>query len=60
MKQLIEKLQTVKNYALGQNITPSYIYKLVRQGKMDLVEIDGIKFVNVKEYPVIPVINRRK
>lgn len=53
-------LKTVKNYALGEGITPSYIYKLVKEGKMRLVHIDNVKFVDTKQYPTIPVSNRRK
>ena len=56
----LELLQTVKNFALNHSVTPSYIYKLVKEGKMQLVMVDGVKFVNVKEYPEIPVANRRK
>lgn len=58
--QAIKWLKTVKNYALGEGVTPSYIYKLVKERKMELVLIDGVKFVNIKEYPSIPVANRRK
>lgn len=53
-------LKTIKNFALGEGVTPSYIYKLVREGKMSLVTIDGVKFVDTQKYPAIPVINRRK
>jgi hypothetical protein len=53
-------LKTVKNYAVGHNVTASYIYKLVKEGKMQLVMIDGVKFVDTKDYPSIPVANRRK
>lgn len=53
-------LKTVKNYALGQSVTPSYIYKLVKEGRMQLIMIDGVKFVDTKDYPSIPVANRRK
>lgn len=53
-------LKTVKNYAVGHNVTASYIYKLVKERKMQLVMIDGVKFVDTKEYPAIPVANRRK
>ena len=53
-------LKTVKNYALGEGITPSYIYKLVKEQKMQLVLIDGVKFVDTAKYPTIPVSNRRK
>ena len=53
-------LRTVKNFALGQNVTPAYIYKLVKAGRMELVTIDGVKFVDSSTYKGIPVANRRK
>ena len=60
MRSEFKWLKTVKNYALGENITPSYIYKLVKEGKMQLIMIDGVKFVDSTKYPTIPVSNRRK
>lgn len=59
MKIESEILKTVKNFATREGVTPSYIYKLVKEGKMDLVLIDGIRFVDIKKYTTIPVINRR-
>lgn len=56
----LETLKTIKNYAVGEGVTPSYIYKLVKEHKMQLVTIDGVKFVDTKQFPVLPVINRRK
>lgn len=53
-------LKTIKNFALGEGVTPSYIYKLVKEGKMELIMIDGVKFVDTNKFPAIPVINRRK
>lgn len=53
-------LKTIKNFALSEGVTPSYIYKLVKEHKMQLVVIDGVRFVDTKEYPSIPVINRRR
>jgi len=53
-------LKTVKNFAVGEGVTPSYIYKLVKERKMELVLIDGVKFVDIAKYNTIPVINRRK
>jgi hypothetical protein len=53
-------LKTVKNFAVGEGVTPSYIYKLVKENKMELVLIDGVKFVDIAKYNTIPVINRRK
>lgn len=49
----IESLQTVKNYAVKQGVTPSYIYKRVKERKMIVVAIDGVQFINMKEYPTI-------
>ena len=60
MRSEFKWLKTVKNYALGEHITPSYIYKLVKEGRMQLVLIDGVRFVDSTKYPTIPVSNRRK
>jgi hypothetical protein len=60
MPTVLKTLKTVKNFAVGHNVTASYIYKLVKEGKMQLVMIDGVKFVDTKDYPSIPVANRRK
>jgi hypothetical protein len=56
----LKVLKTIKNYAVGEGVTPSYIYKLVKEGRMRLIMVDGIKFVDVSTYPTIPVTNRRK
>ena len=56
----LKLLKTIKNFALGEGVTPSYIYKLEKEGKMLLVTIDGMKFVDISKYPTIPVTNRRK
>ena len=53
-------LKTIKHFALSEGVTPSYIYKLVKEHKMELVMIDGVKFVDTTKFPTIPVINRRK
>lgn len=53
-------LRTVKHFAISKDVTPSYIYKLVKEGKMELIMIDGVKFVDIQKFPSIPVINRRK
>ena len=39
--------------------TPSYIYKLIKEGKMSAIKIDGVQFINIVEFPSIPVLNRR-
>ena len=59
MKVEINKLMTIKNYAMREGITPSYIYKLEKEGKMNCLLIDGIKFVELDKYPSLPVTNRR-
>ncbi len=56
----INVLQTVKNYADSFGVTAAYIYKLVKEGRMNLYEIDGVKFVRTDIYVTIPVSNRRK
>lgn len=51
---------TIKNYALKHGVTTSYIYKLIKEGKMFSFPIDGIQFIQVDVFPSIPVLNRRK
>ena len=50
----IENLQTIKHYAVLNNVTASYIYKLAKENKMEIVNIDGVQFVNANKYPVLP------
>ena len=47
-------LQTVKNYALDKGVSPSYIYKLTKERKMDLIIIDGVNFVDQVKYKIFP------
>jgi len=56
----ITTLLTLKNYAVSHGVTPGYIYKLEREGKMETLMIDGVKFIQTDKYPSIPVANRRK
>ena len=44
---------------MREGVTPSYIYKLEKEGKMTCFIIDGIKFVQLNKYPTLPVVNRR-
>jgi hypothetical protein len=53
MKVEINNLQTVKNYATAHDFTTSYIYKLIREGKLKSVEIDGVQFIDIKKNPEI-------
>lgn len=59
MKVEIDNLMSVKNYATREGVTASYIYKLEKQGRMNLFQIDGVKFVEINKYPSLPVANRR-
>lgn len=60
MQLNLKKLMTIKNFALKEGVTPSYIYKLSNGGKMEIILIDGVKFVDTAKYSTIPVINRRR
>jgi len=40
-----KKLKTVKNYALKTGVHRNWIYQLIKQKKVKLIEIDGVKFV---------------
>lgn len=54
MKVETQELQTIKNYATKTGVTPSYIYKLEKEKKIQVVKIDGVKFIDIKKNPVIP------
>jgi hypothetical protein len=61
MQGIIKSLMTVKNFAICEGVTPSYIYKLVKENRMELVVIDGVRFVNTEKFPSLPSeIKRRK
>lgn len=53
MKIDIDKLKTVKNYALNNGVTAAYIYKRIKEGKMKPVVIDGVQFIDVSAYPAL-------
>lgn len=44
-----ETLQKVSNYAKKINKSVTWVYKLAKAGKIEIVEIDGVKFVKEKE-----------
>jgi len=54
MEVRVKNLLTIKHYALRNEVTPSYIYKLVKEQKMEIVNIDGVKFVDKVAFPTIP------
>jgi hypothetical protein len=39
----------VSNYAKKINKSVTWVYKLAKAGKIEIVEIDGVKFVKEKE-----------
>jgi hypothetical protein len=54
MKVDTNNLQTIKNYATERMVTPSYIYKLIKENKMQAVVIDGVQFIDTVEYSKLP------
>lgn len=60
MAELIDPatLQTVHNFAAaysgGKGVTPSYIYRLIRVGKLASRTIDGTVFVVLPAPPATP------
>jgi hypothetical protein len=54
MKFDISKLKTIKNYAVGFGVTASYIYKLIKEQKMESIEIDGVQFIDVVKFSKLP------
>lgn len=40
-----EELKTVFNYAKSKNVSTTWIYKLIKTGKLKCRIIDGVKFV---------------
>lgn len=57
MDNLIDpsRLRTIPNYAAdyngGKGVTRGYIYKLIKQGKVETTKIDGVQFVVLPEPP---------
>jgi hypothetical protein len=49
----IMSLKSVKNYALKESVTTSYIYKLIKENRLDSVDIDGVKFIDMLKYPTL-------
>lgn len=43
----VSKLLTIANYGKKIGKSRQWIYELTRAGKIDLVEIDGVKFVQL-------------
>lgn len=47
-------LLTIKNWADKMGITASYVYKLVKDGRVEVEDIDGVKFIDLGKYSEIP------
>ena len=60
MKAEINKLMTIKNYASKEGVTASYIYKLIKENKMDCFSIGGIQFIQIDKYPTLPATIKRR
>ena len=45
MKINTELLKTIKNYGDMKNISRQRIYKLVEAGKLDSLDIDGVRYI---------------
>lgn len=46
---MFDGLVRVATYARNENITPTAVYLRARQGKVSIVEIDGMKFVDLRK-----------
>lgn len=49
-----ENLRTISNYAKMQNVTYSYIFKLIKKGKLSFVDVCGKKFIDISVFPKLP------
>lgn len=54
MKVDTTDLLTIKNYALKYNITPSYVYKLIKAHDLKAVVIDGVQFIDTAKFKNAP------
>jgi len=48
MKIETDNLLTVKNYAKKIGTNRSWVYQLINSNRVDLVEINGVKFIRIK------------
>lgn len=44
-----EELKTVFNYAKSMGVSTTWIYKLIKKGKLNWKEIDGVKFIIINK-----------
>jgi hypothetical protein len=43
----VEKLVTFRNYGKLISKTRQWVYELAKEGKIEVIEIDGVKFVQL-------------
>lgn len=43
-----------------ERVTPSYIYKLIRENKLEIVMIDGVQFIDTERFPNLPETIKRR
>jgi hypothetical protein len=56
----MNKLKTIKNFAKAEDVSTSYIYRLIRDAVMDCIIIDGVKFIDTERFPTIPDTIKRR
>lgn len=39
---------------MDNDVTPSYIYKLIKADRMECIMIDNVQFIDTKKFPSIP------
>lgn len=54
MKIESTNLKTINSFALQNKVTASYIYKLIKEGKMKPVIIDDVQFIDMSVYSTLP------
>ena len=47
MKIETNNIKTIKNYAISKGWTPAYIYKMIKENKMQPIVIDGVQFIDI-------------
>ena len=47
LKEDITKLKTIRNYASMIKKTVVWVYELGKRGEINVIEIDGVKFVKI-------------
>ena len=52
-KAYINHLKTVKSFAHDNKVSTAYVYKIIQQGKLQPVIIDGVNFIDISKYPTI-------